>query len=183
MKRESLLRGFSITLIIGVLFGTAFFLYFRFNRETLVIENQKPLAYFDEQSTNLSSDEDTAVSNVLFGSVEIGDKTLDLTENAGYSYLKNAASVTHGAKFGDVGLTYLYVFENNISDITDKGVCITIDDKSYTYKYVAKYELNNETEVTLQDYNVARGVVFYYQKAEKYGISDKYEALVFEEVE
>lgn len=184
MKKGSLVKGFLAALIIGVLFGAAFFLYFQHDRGNFIVSEQRPIAYHDRQENPDESilQEQTVTSGKLVGNLKIGDKTLGLTEKADYYLLKDNVSVVEGAKFGEPGLVYLYAFENNVKDSRNKSISVTVDTESYIYNYVAVYELNNETEVELQNYGIANGIVLYYQKTSEYGLQDKYEAMVFEEV-
>lgn len=184
MKRESLIKGILSALVIGILFGTAFFLLNNHSAEKFVVSNQNPIVYHDARETLPDdSKKEATVSNILLGSAEIGDKTLNLVENADYSLLKDNLSVTHGMNIGKAGFTYVYAFENNVANAEKSGISITFNEEKHMYTLVKKYQFNNENEVTLQDYDASGKMVLYYQKTDEYGLLDEYEAMLFKEVE
>lgn len=186
MKKDILHKGIIFPLLTGIVVAIAVFCAFLGMDNFFPVKNQTAISYFDILENN-KQEENIDFFNLKndqnIGTIKIGDKTLNVRYKSNYSHMIDSVSMVDGSPFGKVGLCYLNVLENSISNQDKKIITVDSSFGKYTYRFVEKYEANNENDIMLKNLETKKGIVIYYQKAEKYGFSSKCEALVYEEVQ
>lgn len=173
-KKEILHNALILPLTFGIVFAIAFCVFMKFNIAGLLpVPNDTAFAYHD------SIDEDNKIGSASFGST-----TLEVRENASYSSLAGALSVTEGSKsFGEIGCVYLKTTAMNAKDIKSAGKMeISLNSDSFSYKLIERKSFDNELEAISYAPEVSRSVVVYYQASSGVGLASEYNALVLEEV-
>lgn len=157
-----LIAGIIIAAVtVGIRFGGSFF----------DITNNSDIAYFD------STDSDDEIAKF-----QLGNSEFSVVDGYNYSFLNNGACYIKGSQFGEVGVGYYLVLENKISSLDKENITVIVGDKTYKYEYKTDFSAKNENEVFTHNCGVSKGLVLYFQNAEKYGFSSDYTALVYEEV-
>lgn len=147
--------------IVGSYFGGSFF----------DVINNSDVAYFDLK------DGGTKIAKFQFG-----DSEIPVVDGYDYSSLSNGACFTKGSRFGEVGVGYYLVLNNKIEPFDKEKITVLARDKTYKYEYKNEFSVKNENEIFTNNCGVSKGVVLYFQNAEKYGFSSDCTALVYEEV-
>lgn len=189
MKKDILNKGILIPLVIGIVLAIAVFCSFLKMGNLFPVLNGTTIMYHD-QNNEAKLDEGAKLINTAdlkqnqkIGTLSYGNKALDIRYQADYSKMLNAASLNDGSAFGKTGVGYLCVLQNNINDLDKQKVSVESDFGNYNYRYVTSFETENENDVFLRNSGVSKGIVIYYQKAEKYGFTSSYKCLVYEEVQ
>ncbi len=186
MKKDLLIKGIVIPLCIGVALGLAFFLYSLSAGDSLAVEGQNAVAYYDNDSKESNSSSSNIVDltqGQIVATAKFGQNSIDVRYKSSYSDLSDCISLVRGNPFGAVGYGYYYALENNISGFDKDEIIVDAFYGNYRYKYVSSFSVGNETSVFLHSIPKGSGIVIYYEKADSYGFSGEYEALVFREVE
>lgn len=147
--------------IVGSYFGGSFF----------DVINNIDVAYFDLKNGG------TKIAKFQFG-----DSEIPVVDCYDYSFLSNGACFTKGSRFGEVGVGYYLVLNNKIEPFDKGKIIVLAGDKTYKYEYKNEFSVKNENEVFTNNCGVSKGIVLYFQNAEKYGFSSDCTALVYEEV-
>ncbi|MGN0458937.1 MAG: hypothetical protein ACI4IL_08200 [Eubacterium sp.] len=171
MKKEILIKGIAVPFAIGLLLAVAFF--FAFDSQYIC-----PV----EEKTVIANHDDTDRANEI-GTLSFDKSTLTLYEKASYSDFVQGASIEQGTGVDQTGVTYIKVFQNNIKTLMERDITVTTKDSEHYYSYVGAYSANSEYAVLLNKPAMKNGIVLYYQKSDGIGFSDKYEALVYKEVQ
>jgi hypothetical protein len=189
-KNDVITNVIIIPLVLGLVFGIAFFLFFKANTDiVLPVNDGTVFAYHDQRSSSSDvvdkSSLDELVSNDNIGTLTTGKTTLNVKYDADYSNTVGSVSLNdNGCRFGDVGYTYLYAYSGDIKAIdTDDVLSVDSIFGKYKYEYVEQYTANSEYELLSDSPKVKKGLVIYYCESDGAGLSSKYKALVFEEVE
>lgn len=189
MKKDILNKGILIPLVIGIVLAIAVFSFFLDKGNLFPVLNGTTIMYHD-QNNEAKLDEGAKLINTAdlkqnqkIGTLSYGNKALDIRYQADYSKMLNATSLNDGSVFGKTGIGYFCVLQNNINDLNKRDIAVESDFGNYNYRYVTSFETKNENDVFLRNSGVSKGIVIYYQKAEKYGFTSSYKCLVYEEVQ
>lgn len=191
MRKNDIIAGIIIIpIVLGIVFGIAFFLFFRGNADVLLpIHEGTVFAYHDEQSSSNDIVDKSAMqelkSNDNIGTMMSGDISLIIKYDSDYSNLLNSVSLEKGSNaFGDTGCAYLNVYAANIDDI-DKNETLSVESifGNYKYRYVRELTADSEYGILTYSPNMSKGLIIYYQLSDGAGLSSEYKALVFEEAE
>lgn len=147
--------------IVGSYFGGSFF----------DVINNSDVAYFDLKNG------DTKIAKFQFG-----DSEIPVVDGYDYSSLSNGACFTKGSRFDEVGVGYYLVLNNKIEPFDKGNITVLAGDKAYKYEYKNEFSVKNENEIFTNNCGVSKGIVLYFQNAEKYGFSSDCTALIYEEV-
>lgn len=187
MKKDILQKGIILPLIIGVVVAIAVFFAFYGVGNFYPVKANTVIGYFDSDKDSQKMDKNSEFTrfsnNQVIGTMEIGKQKLDVRYCSDYSNMANSVSMTNGSVFGKAGLCYLEVLNVNAADAKNQTIKVSGEFGNYSYKYAQTYWANNKNDVMLYNSKVKSGIALYYQKAEKYGFSSRYEVLVFEEVQ
>lgn len=187
MKKDILRKGIILPLIIGIVVAIAVFCALLGTDNFFPVNKQTAIAYFDNLRDKENKEENVGFFNLkndqCIGVMNFGDDALNIIYKSNYTNMIDGVSMVDGSPFGKDGICYLTVLENSIQNLDNQKITVDSSFGKYTYKFVEKYEANNENDVKLKHIDTKKGIVLYYQKAEKYGFSSKYEALVYEEVQ
>lgn len=188
MKKDILTKGVLMPVVIGIIVTIAVFSSLMGARNFFPVKNGVSIAYFDAKKQSSKDDKKTASfndvkDNQIIGKVSYGKNSMDLVYHSDYSNLVDSFSVEGGSPLGQVGLCYIYVLQNNLTDFNKDNITVDSAFGKHSYKFVESYSANNENQVKLYDSSVKKGIVIYYQGAKDYGFSTGYQALVYQEVQ
>lgn len=169
-KKSVLTKAVIFPLVAGIIIA-AVIVGFRFGGSFFDVINNSDVAYFDSKNGG------TKIAKFQFG-----DSEISVVDEYDYSSLNNGACYIKGSRFGEVGVGYYLVLENKIEPFDKGNITVLADDKTYKYKYKNEYSVKNENEIFTNNFGVSKGIVLYFQNAEKYGFSSDCTALVYEEV-
>lgn len=169
-KKSVLTKAVIFPLVAGIIIA-AVIVGFRFGGSFFDVKNNNDVAYFDLK------DGGTKIAKFQFG-----DSEISVVDGYNYSSLNNGACFIKGSRFGEVGVGYYLVLENKIEPFDKENITVLAGDKTYKYKYKNEFSVKNENEIFTNNCGVSKGIVLYFQNAEKYGFSSDCTALVYEEV-
>lgn len=133
-----------------------------------------------EQGERLMLFEYSSYSKI--GEISFGDSSIDVVNEDCYSALESSACYKKGAQFGDIGVGYYLVLNNNYDASGQSSATVTVGNSRYGYKVVDTFSAENENDVYNHNTDVGRGFVLFYQNASDYGFTSQYTAVVYEEV-
>lgn len=133
-----------------------------------------------EQGERLMLFEPSSYSKI--GEISFDNGSIDVVAEYCYSALENGACYKKGAQFGDIGVGYYLVLNNNYDASGQSSATVTVGDSRYCYKVVDTFSAENENDVYNHNTDVGRGFVLFYQNASDYGFTSQYTAVVYEEV-
>ncbi|WP_448919636.1 hypothetical protein [Eubacterium sp.] len=169
-KKSILTKAVIFPLVAGIIIA-AVIVGFSFGGSFFDVINNSDVAYFD------SKDGGTKIAKFQFG-----DSGISVVDGYDYSSLNNGACFIKGSRFGEVGVGYYLVLENKIEPFDKGNITVLVGNKTYKYKYKNEFSVKNENEIFANNCGVSKGIVLYFQNAEKYGFSSDCTALVYEEV-
>lgn len=169
-KKSVLTKAVIFPLVAGIIIA-AVIVGFRFGGSFFDVINNSDIAYFDSKNGG------TKIVKFQFG-----DSEISVVDRYDYSSLNNGACFIKGSRFGEVGVGYYLVLKNKIEPFDKGNITVLVGDKTYKYKYKNEFSVKNENEIFANNCGVSKGIVLYFQNAEKYGFSSDCTALVYEEV-
>lgn len=169
-KKSVLTKAVIFPLVAGIIIA-AVIVGFRFGGSFFDVINNSDVAYFDSKNGG------TKIAKFQFG-----DSEISVVDRYDYSSLNNGACYIKGSRFGEVGVGYYLVLKNKIEPFDKGNITVLVGDKTYKYEYKNEFSVKNENEIFANDCGVSKGIVLYFQNAEKYGFSSDCTALVYEEV-
>lgn len=167
-KKSILTKAVIFPLVAGIIIA-AVIVGFRFGGSFFDVITNNDVAYFDLK------DGGTKIAKFQFG-----DSEISVVDEYNYSSLNNSACYIKGSRFGEIGVGYYLVLENKIKPFDKENITVLAGDKTYKYKYKNEFAVKNE--IFTNNCGVSKGIVLYFQNAEKYGFSSDCTALVYEEV-
>lgn len=191
MKKNDIITGaIIIPLVLGIVLGIAFFVYFSGNADVLLpADSGTVFAYHDKKGSDGDivdkTDMNDLEANDNIGSLTSGDISLIIKYDADYSNLTESVSLQNGSSaFGETGCVYLSTYAAIGSSI-DKNKTLSVESifGNYDYEYAEEYTAGSEYEILTGTPKVSRGLVIYYQNSDGAGLASEYKALVFEEAE
>lgn len=169
-KKSVLTKAVIFPLVAGIIIA-AVIVGFNFGGSFFDVTNNSDVAYFDSKNGG------TKIAKFQFG-----DSEIPVVDGYDYSFLNNGACFIKGSRFGEVGVGYYLVLENKIEPFDKGNITVVVGDKTYKYEYKNDFSVKNENEIFINNCNVSKGIVLYFQNAGKYGFSSDCTALVYEEV-
>ena len=169
-KKSVLTKAVIFPLVAGIIIA-AVIVGFNFGGSFFDVTNNSDVAYFDSKNGS------TKIAKFQFG-----DSEISVVDGYDYSFLNNGACFIKGSRFGEVGVGYYLVLKNQIEPFDKENITVVVGDKTYKYEYKNEFSVKNENEIFTNNCGVSKGIVLYFQNAEKYGFSSDCTALVYEEV-
>ncbi len=171
IKKEILIKGLLIPLIIGLLLSITFLCFTDSSIFSPVSRNATIAYHNDEKGAK------------PIGTLSFDKTSLNLYEKAGYSDFVHGASVEQGSGIGEIGCSYIKLFQNNAKTLLNRDITVTLKDLEHYYSYDSSFLADSEFSVLLNKPDMKKCIILYYQKSNGIGFSDKYEALVYKEVQ
>lgn len=119
----------------------------------------------------------------FLGTLSFGVTSLKLYDVPSYASLENGATIESGVGIGDIGCTYIKVFQNNTKTLLNGDIIITTEADEHYYTFVESVDAKSEYAVKQLNPELKRCIILYYQKSNGLGFSNEYEALIYKEVQ
>lgn len=185
-KKEILQNALILPLVFGIVVAIIFCIFMNFRIDRLLpVPNDTVFAYHDSVEENAEKPNiDALTVNDNIGSITFGKTSLAIRYQADYSNLVGSISMLENSKaLNETGFAYFKATSSNAREIK-KAEAININSiyGEFNYSLVDEKSFDNEYQATIYAPKMKKGLVIIYQASDGYGLTSKYNALIFEEV-